>query len=400
MPKAAPLPLVPAVAARRLLLDAQGLSADPRRAATPASLLALIERMGFVQMDSINVVERAHHLTLASRLDGYRPPLLRRLLERDRSLFEGWTHDASAIPTIWFPYWKVRFARHTRHQNPWWRERLGADPEAMMARALARIAAEGPLGAKDFAAETPAGAGSWWGWRPEKAALEHLWRIGRLTIARRIHFNKVYDLTERVLPAAATGPRPTEAEHLAWACRTALSRLGTATPLELAHFFAAVGVAEAKRWCEAARRRGEIVEVLVGAADGSRPRPAYAPPDWEERAAAAPEPPARLRLLSPFDPILRDRRRTERLFGFDYRIEVFVPAPERRYGYYVLPILEGDRLVGRLDPKLDRKASVLAVKRIWWEPGVRLGSGRRAGLEAAVERLARTVGAERTSIIW
>jgi len=394
MPSAPALPQVSAATARRVFLDVQGLAADPRRAATPAAVYELVERMGFVQMDSINVVERAHHLTLAARLDGYRPPLLRRLLERERSLFEGWTHDASAIPTVWFPYWKLRFARHTAHGHPWWRQRLGPDPEGVMARALDRITREGPLGSKDFAAEVPAGAGSWWGWRPEKAALEHLWRVGRLAVARRVHFNKVYDLTERVLPAAAAARRPSAAEHLAWACRGALERLGFATAQEIADFWDAVTPAEAKRWCERSATRREIVPVLVGTADGSRPRPAFALPDWEERAAAAAEAPARLRLLSPFDPILRDRRRTQRLFAFDYRLEVFVPAPARKHGYYVLPILEGDRLVGRVDPKLDRKASRLEIRRVWWEPGVRTGAARRAGLEAAVARLARTVGAE------
>jgi len=394
VPKAPTLPLVPAEVARRLLLDAQGLAADPRRAATVESLYSLVERMGFVQMDSINAVERAHHLTLASRLDGYRPPLFRRLLERERSLFEGWTHDASAIPTAWFPYWKVRFARYPKYGHAWWRARLGPDPEGVTARTLARIAREGPLQSKDFAGKAPEGLETWWGWRPEKAALEHLWRVGKLAVARRIHFNKVYDLTERVLPAAAALPRPSDAEHLDWAGRTALARLGVATAQEIADFLDAVTPAEAKRWCERAAQRGEIVPVLVGAVDGSRPRPAYALPDWEERAAAAPVPPPRIRLLSPFDPILRDRRRTQRLFAFDYRLEVFVPAPQRRYGYYVLPLLEGDRLVGRVDPKLDRKGSHLAVRKVWWEPRVRAGSGRRAALEAAVARLARTVGAE------
>jgi len=393
VPKPPALPLVPVEVARRLLLDAQGLAADPRRAATPAALYELIERMGFVQMDSINVVERAHHLTLASRLDGYRPPLLRRLLERERKLFEGWTHDASAIPTVWFPYWKVRFARYPKYGHLWWRQRLGPDPEGVTARTLDRVTREGPLGSKDFAAETPAGPGNWWGWRPEKAALEHLWRTGSLAVARRIHFNKVYDLTARVLPAAAALPRPSDAEHLAWACRTALARLGFATPQELADFWDAVTPAEAKRWCERAAKRGEIVPVLVATADGSRPRPAYALPDWEERAAAAPAAPPRIRLLSPFDPILRDRRRTQRLFAFDYRLEVFVPARERRHGYYILPLLEGDRLVGRVDPKLDRKAGHLEIRRVWWEPKVRPGGGRRAALEAAVARLARSVGA-------
>jgi uncharacterized protein YcaQ len=389
------LPLVPPETARRLLLAGQGLADDPRQAATPAAVQARIEAMGFVQVDSINVVERAHHLILASRFDGYRPPLLSRLLEKERGLFENWTHDASAIPTRWFPYWRVRFARYRGHNRKWWQERLGGDPERMLGQVLARIEKEGPLMAKDFSPESTAGSGSWWGWRPEKAALEHLWRTGKLAIAKRAHFHKVYDLTERVLPAAAALPRPSDAEHLEWACRTALERLGVATAGEIADFWHILTPEAAAGWCEAAAARGEITPVLAGAVDDSKPRRAWALPDWEERAANAPEPPPRMRLLAPFEPILRDRKRTRRLFGFDYRFEAFVPGPARQHGYYILPLLEGDRLVGRVDPKFDRKEGLLTIREVWWEPKVRLGTGRKAALEAAVARLAKAIGAER-----
>jgi uncharacterized protein YcaQ len=134
--------------------------------------------------------------------------------------------------------------------------------------------------------------------------------------------------------------------------------------------------------------------VLVEALDGGKPRGAYAVPGWEARAAALPAAPPRLRLLSPFDPILRDRRRALRLFNFDYRFEAFVPGPKRLHGYYVLPILEGERLIGRLDPKLHRDERLLEIKGLWWEPWVRESKGRTAALEAALDRLARFVGAE------
>jgi uncharacterized protein len=397
------LPLVPAATARRLLLAGLGLADDPRERATPEAVQARIEAMGFVQVDSINIVERAHHLILASRLDGYRPALLDRLLERRRSLFENWTHDASAIPSRWFPFWRVRFARYHDHTHAWWRARLGGEPERLLAQVLSRIEQEGPLMSKDFARESTAGsggAGGWWGWRPEKAALEHLWRTGKLAIASRVNFHKVYDLTERVLPEAAALPRPSDADHLAWACRSALERLGVATTGEIADFWAAISLQEAAGWCAAAETRGEIEAVLsAGIEDGEdgqggRPRRAWALPGWQERAERTPEPPPRMRLLAPFDPILRDRKRTRRLFGFDYRFEAFVPGHARQHGYYILPLLEGDRLVGRVDPKLDRKEGILEIRAVWWEPGVRLGTGRRAAFEAAVARLARAIGAE------
>jgi uncharacterized protein YcaQ len=390
------LPRVPAATARRLLLGAQGLLDDPRRKATPLALYDLIARMGFVQIDSINVVARAHHLTLASRLQSYRPALLERLLERERVLFEHWTHDASAIPTVWYPQWKPRFELYRERvmDHPWWRERVGPDPGRVVAHVRERIVREGPLMTKDFEDERPAGTDkTWWGWKPHKAALEYLWRTGELAIARRINFHKVYDLAERVLPAGHAAPPPTQAEHVDWACRTALERLGFATAYELASFWRSISLGDARAWGEKAAARGEIATVQVEAEDGSEPRRAWAVPDWQEQTASLPAAPPRVRLLSPFDPILRDRKRTLRLFNFDYHFEAFVPGPKRQHGYYVLPILEGDRLIGRLDPKLHREKGLLEIKGLWWEPGVRTSKGRQAALEAAVERLARLTGA-------
>jgi uncharacterized protein YcaQ len=394
------LPTIPAATARRLLLGAQGLLDDPRRKATADALYELIERIGFVQIDSINVVERAQHLTLAARLQGYRPALLDRLLERERRLFEHWTHDAAAIPSLWYPFWHHRFERYRRRvlENPWWRERVGPEPEKVLAHVRDRLRAEGPLMTKHFEDERPEGTDkTWWGWKPHKAALEYLWRVGEVAVAGRVSFHKVYDLTERVLPHLHAAPRPSGEEHLEWACRTALARLGVATAGEVAGFWNAVAIDEAEAWCRAAAARGEIAEVLAASSSDTERR-AWAVVDWEERAAALPAPPPRLRLLSPFDPILRDRKRTLRLFGFDYRFEAFVPAPKRLWGYYVLPLLEGDRLIGRADPKLRRDEGLLEIRRVWWEPGVRPSKGRLAGLEAAVERLARLVGAERFEI--
>ncbi|HEV8579445.1 MAG TPA: crosslink repair DNA glycosylase YcaQ family protein [Thermoanaerobaculia bacterium] len=397
MPQKA-LPLLPIATARGLLLGAQGLLDDPRRKATPETLYELVERMGFVQIDSINIIERAHHLTLAARFQGYRPAMLTRLLERERRLFEHWTHDASAIPTVWYPWWKPRFERYRRRvlAHPWWLERMGPEPQKAFDHVRERIAREGPLMAKDFEDERPAGTDkTWWGWKPQKAALEYLWRTGELVIARRVNFHKVYDLAERVFPHAHAAPRPDAGEYLDWACRSALERLGVATPSEIAAFWGAVSLEDVKSWTLRAVAAGEILAVRVEGADGGRPWEAFAVPDWESRAATLPLPPPRIRLLSPFDPILRDRRRTLRLFGFDYRFEAFVPEAQRQHGYYVLPILEGERLVGRLDPKLHRDRGLLEVRALWWETGVKQSKGRRAALEAALERLVRLVGAER-----
>jgi uncharacterized protein YcaQ len=393
-------PVITAEAARRLLLGAQGLLDDPARPATTSALLKLVERMGFVQLDSINVVERAQHLTLTSRLDGYRHGHFTSLLEKQRSLFEHWTHDASAVPVKWFAHWKPRFRRGRERilNSAWWRERMGGEPDRIIGHVRERVAREGPLRSKDFEHDRRGVPATWWGWKPQKAALEFLWTTGELMVARRDTFQKVYDLTERVLPEQHRAEEPSEQEHVEWACSTALERLVVATPKELAEFWDAIEIARAKDWCEGAVRAGRIIPVLVESLDGAKPRAGFASADWERRLGRLPAPPARTRLLSPFDPVLRDRARARRLFGFDYRFEAFVPGPQRQHGYYVLPILEGERLVGRLDPKFERREGVLNVRRVYWEPGVRVTKARRAGLEKALARLGGFVGARRVAL--
>ena len=383
------VPLIPAAAARRLFLAAQGLVDDAGRRCDSGTVLRLVEKLGFVQIDSIRVLERAHHLVLAARLHDYRPAHLRRLLERDRRLFEHWTHDAAAIPTRFYPHWQHRFTAHRRkiERNAWWQARLGTDAAAACAAVRERIRNEGPLQSRDFEHPPRGREAAWWGWKPQKAALEYLWHTGELAIARREGFQKVYDLTARVLPTAAALPAPTWEEHLDWACRTALERLGVASASEIAAFWRAVDADAVRKWCGVQEREGGLVAVQVETEDGSRPVAAWAPAAWRDQLQRIPQPPSELRLLCPFDPVLRDRRRTLRLFGFDYRFEAFVPASERRYGYYVLPILEGDRFVGRLDPSPSATRRGQGVPRVWWEPEVRATVRRRREMEGALEHL-------------
>ncbi len=392
MPRTASVERVPAAAARTLLLDAQGLLDNPRRKADEAALNALIAQLGFVQIDSINVVQRAHHLTLGSRLDGYSPKLLTSLLEHQRTLFEHWTHDASAIPVEYFPYWKQRFIRYAKRavRSKWWKERLGSMPRKTIQHVRQRIEREGPLQSKDF--EHDGRSGTWWGWKPQKIALEHLWRSGELAIARRVNFQKVYDLAERVLPEWHARDEPHTAAHLDWACRSAMQRLVIATPTEIAAFWNAISPSEAKQWCVAAMKSGELTPVQVEPLDASKPLASYALADWPERLDRASSPLRRVRLLCPFDPVVRDRKRLSRLFGFDYRFEAFVPAAKRVYGYYVMPLLEGDRLIGRVDPKFHRDGNGggrLVIRAMHIEPGVNMTPNRRERMNNAIARLER-----------
>jgi uncharacterized protein YcaQ len=387
--------LVSQQAARALFLGAQGLLADPQRKPAAATLKRLLVQLGFVQIDTINVVARAHDLTLFSRLHEYRPAQLQRLLQKEHFLFEGFTHDAAAIPALWYPHWKPRFRKDSARirDHAWWQHHFrDTDAEQVVREVKARIQEEGSLRSADF--EHPEKRGPWWGWKPQKAALDFLWRSGELAIAGRVNFAKVYDLPERVLPAAHAAPEPDSEAHLEWACSTAAERLGVFTPKELADYWDCLENPQAKTWCEAGAKSGRLLPVAVAATDGSVQFGAFALADWEEQLRRLPEAPAGLRLLSPFDPVLRDRGRCLRRFGFDYRFEAFTPAPKRVHGYYVLPILEGDRLVGRLDPKFHRDRGLLEVKGLWWEPGVKPTRARVRSLHEALDRLAEFLGAD------
>ena len=379
------------VAARRLFLARQGLAAPPGRALSKSGLLQLITDLGFVQVDSIGTVERAHHQILFSRNQTYRRGDLTALLEQDHALFEHWTHDASILPTAFYPYWKHRFRRRAPVIRERWRKWHGDGFDAAFEDTLAHIEAHGPVLARDLK-EAGHASGGWWNWHPSKTALEYLWHTGKLAIAGRVNFQKVYDLAERVIPADCYEREVDQAQFVDWACREALTRLGFATHGEIAAFFDLVSPQEARDWI--ARHRDALCEVSLVSIDGERARPSYAFADFAAELRDVPEPPARVRVLSPFDPLLRDRKRTERLFGFHYRIEVFVPEPKRQYGYYVFPLLEGDRLIGRIDMKAERKGGTLDVRRLWLEPGVRASAGRLAKLAAELARLARFTGVE------
>jgi uncharacterized protein YcaQ len=381
--------------ARQLFLYVQGLSEPLQRRFTPHDLYDLIVRLGFVQVDSIRTVERAHHLTLLARSARYRPDMLRTLLEDERLLFENWTHDAAVIPVPWYPYWQHRFAQVRAHfaQRASWQRRLGPDASHVLERVRQRVQQQGPVMAKDFADPREPGVGAWWGWGPSKTALEYLWRTGELAIYQRRHFQKVYDLEERVIPAPYLSRTPSRQDYIDWACRTALERLGFATPSELAAFWAAISHLEARAWCE--QRVGmAVLRATVASADGSPPRQVYARHDLAELVRGMPAAPSRVRFLSPFDPVLRDRRRTRCLFNFDYRFEAFVPEQQRQYGYYVLPMLERDRLIGRIDLKCERRTRTLVVKGMWFEAGVRRTKARDRRIAEELERYSTFVGAD------
>ncbi|MGH1579135.1 winged helix-turn-helix domain-containing protein [Planktotalea sp.] len=384
-------PVLTNKSARAVFLDRHLLSNAPTGTGKDKDLLDVITRLGFVQVDSINTVERAHHMILRARRTSYKPKNLVPLLERDHSLFEHWTHDASVIPSEFFPHWKLRFRRDAVKLKAQWRSWRRGGFEEVLDAIKTQIEVEGPKSSACVGIGEKRGSGGWWDWHPSKTALEYLWRVGNLSVTRRESFKKFYDLTERVLDEAVLSNDPSDEDSIDWLCNAALDRLGFATSTEIADFWDIVTKSEAKEWCQS---KG-LIEVDVEGVDGKLRRSFARSSIVDE---TPPKPTSRLRILSPFDPALRDRKRAERLFGFHYRIEIFVPEAKRQYGYYVFPILEGDRLVGRIDMKALRAEDVLNVTGLWWEKGVRVVPARVEKLRKELDRMAKFAGVSQVRI--
>lgn len=371
--------------ARQLWLGLQGLAQAP---VGSTDVLGIIRKLGFVQLDSIQNVTRAHHHILWSRNQNYREPMLGTLLAQERSIFEHFTHDASVLPMEFYPQWTRQFARLEAKVSRWevYRSaRQNGEHEAIKRR----IAEEGPLSSHDFDSKI-VGKKAMWDRPPHKRALDHLWYAGELATSHRSNFVKFYDLRERVIPERHLAVVTADAEQIDWLCRGALDRLGFATPGEVQRFWGAVSAAEARGWL--AGVSGQLLEVEIETASGEWLR-CFAPANLETLLNAATAPSSRLRIINPFDPAARDRDRLARLFGFDYRIEIFVPPTQRKWGYYVYPLLEGDRFVGRIELKADRKRGALEVRRLWAEPGVKWTAGRADKLDAELARLGQLIDA-------
>ena len=367
--------------ARRLWLAQTLLTSGPR------DPMEIVQGLGFVQIDTIRNVVRAQDHILWSRAGArYREDGIWQHL-KSHALFEHFTHDASLIAADVLPDWSRRFRElgDRAAKSDWYRSGLG---QAEIRAILARIEAEGPLSTHAFDSEHE-GPKEMWARPPHKKALEQMWYGGELATAHREKFVKFYDLGTRVFPGGADQGRSERAQTDGLHAR-AMRHLGVATPSELMKFWGATRPAEVKDWT----RRQELVPVEVEAADG-RVYAAVALPDIADRLAAAPDPGRRVRLINPFDPAVRERDRLERLFGFAYRNEMFVPKAQRVFGYYVYPLLEGLRFIGRIELKADRKQGVLWVMGYWPEPGLRASRARSARIEAELDRFRRFAGLDR-----
>jgi uncharacterized protein len=352
--------------ARRIALAAQGFGQRPARPPSVNQIAGLVRRLGVLQLDSVNVFSRSHYLPVFSRLGPYDRSRLDRIAGHgtgkvDRRLVEYWAHEASLIPVELHPQLRWRMADVQREA---WGSiaRIVREEPDLVARTLDLVAERGPIRARDTGAvRPPPRAGHMWNWHEGKVALEYLFFTGQVAAARRVNFERLYDTIDRVLPAEIRElPTPSPADAQRRLVRVAAQALGVATEPDLGDYFRLPRAASKERVAELVAD-GELVEVEVEGWTA----PAYLWP-----AARRPRRLQARALLSPFDSLIWFRQRTERLFGFRYRIEIYTPAAKRVYGYYVLPFLLGDSLVARVDLKSDRQRGVLMVQGAFFEPGI------------------------------
>ncbi|AYC33226.1 winged helix-turn-helix domain-containing protein [Pseudomonas cavernae] len=352
MPKAESLSLQQA---RRLALAAQGFAARPPRTVKSAHVSQMIERLGVLQIDSVNALVRSHYLPLYSRLGDYSQSLLEQAAwgpQRSRKLFEYWGHEASLLPLSLYPLLRWRMRRAASGEGIYAQlARFGREQQDVIQRVLQAVREQGALGAGSLSTREER-AGPWWDWSAEKHALEWLFAAGEVTVAGRRGFERLYDLPERVLPAALLSqPELDEAEAQRQLLLRAACALGVATEKDLRDYFR-LGPADSRARLAELLEAGALLPVQV---QGWR-QPAYCPgtPKTLRRIATS-------ALLSPFDSLVWERERTERLFDFRYRLEIYTPQHKRVYGYYVLPFLHHERLAARVDLRAERAHSRLAV---------------------------------------
>ncbi|RWM23325.1 MAG: winged helix-turn-helix domain-containing protein [Mesorhizobium sp.] len=347
--------------ARRIALAAQGF-ADPRPNSTPdrRHLARVLGRTGLLQIDSVSAVVRAHYMPLYSRLGPYPLALLdNAAVTRKRRVFEYWAHEASFLPVETYPLMRWRMERAERGEEmynglaKWGRERA-----TYIEDIYREVVERGPIAAS--ALEGQKGSGGWWGWSDAKRAFEWLFWAGRITTASRRGFERLYDLPERVLPPAILAlPVPSPEDAHRELLRISARAHGVATAGDLRDYFR-LSPADIKGRIEELVEAGDLLPLSV---EG------WSKPVYLHKDARVPRKIEARALLAPFDPVVFERARTERLFDFRYRIEIYTPAEKRQYGYYVLPFLLGEKIVARIDLKADRPAGVLRVHAAYAEPG-------------------------------
>ena len=378
--------------ARRMALAAQGFDGrSPPASVQPSRLNRLIERLGVLQIDSVNALVRSHYLPLFSRLGHYSPDLLDQAAwsqGRRRTLFEYWGHEASLLPMSMYPLMRWRMIRASRGEGIYQQLAcFGHERQDVIRRVLASVREQGALGAGSLSTRQEK-AGPWWDWSAEKHALEWLFAAGEVTVAGRRGFERLYDLPERVFPASVLQqPQPDEAQAQRALLLHAAEALGVATEKDLRDYFR-LGPADSRGRLAELEEAGELLRCEVQG---------WKQPAWCRPAAKIPRKVAASALLSPFDSLVWERSRTERLFDFRYRLEIYTPVHKRVYGYYVLPFLHNERIAARVDLRAERALGRLAVHAVHEEePG--LDEEGVQALAINLRRMADWLGLERVQL--
>lgn len=387
------LPQLTLSAARHLHLAAQGLLKKPLRRAQPADILTTIQRMSLLQIDTINIVARSPYLVLFSRLGHYQPEWLDNAL-RQGELMEYWAHEACFLPRSDFAL--VRHRMLSPDNMGWkYRQAWMQEHAEEIDQLIAHIHEKGPVRSADF--EHPRkGASGWWEWKPHKRHLEGLFTAGKVMVVERRNFQRVYDLTHRVMPEwDDSRDMLTQAAAEAVMLENSARSLGIFRPRWLADYYRLRQPALApllERW----QAQQLVVRVEVESLGEMWLHVDLLPllPLAEEGKLTA----THSAVLSPFDPVVWDRKRAEQLFNFSYRLECYTPAPKRQYGYFVLPLLHKGQLVGRMDAKMHRKTGELQIIALYLEEGVRVSAALEKGLTAAISDFAGWQGATRIAL--
>lgn len=362
--------------ARRLILSCQGFQ---NALTTP---MDIIQRLGYIQIDTISVIERAHHHVFFTRQPQYQTTNLDRLLA-DRQVFEYWAHAAAYLPMSDFRFSllsKGEFSNGKRH----WFEK----DKKIMRHVLKRIKEEGPLQSRDFANPTDK-RHPWYEWKPAKMALAELFMEGKLMVAGRQGFQKVFDLTERVLPDGVDLTKPTKTEFCKYLIQRSVQAQGVLASRDITYLRSGLQPTM-NNVLKRMANQGELVRVEVEGMDGQL----YSSSEILSQSKSTETNP-KVHLLSPFDNLIIQRKRVKEFFEFDYQIECYVPEKKRKYGYFCLPILYGDRFVGRFDPKADRKTKTFYIKGLWYVPSFTVSDDFLAKFSKKILELARFCGCDK-----
>jgi uncharacterized protein YcaQ len=369
--------------ARRMAINAQLPGVSARFAKGKDGVVQAIESLGYIQIDTLNVIARSHHHTLWTRLPDYEPAMLLELQASDRKVFEYWGHAMSYLPIRDYRYYLPRMRSFQNPTSQWVRDQIEAS-KSLLKPILERIDAEGPLSSKHFGGRkgTP---GGWWDWKPAKLALEVLFWRGDLMITRRDNFQKVYDLSERVLPETVDQTYPTDRELGHFLVHRSLGALGVANEREIAKYGGS-NRKIIKRSMNEMIESGEVIQVRIKQRSDDH---FYTLGKTLDLETTQPKVRQQVWLLSPFDNLVIQRERLHWLFNYDYVLESYVPAPKRKFGYFVLPILWGDRFVGRIDLKANRKINVLIVRSLFFEPDFKLSERFITSFATRLKKLAQ-----------